>query len=68
MSQGFRMSAPEAKNGFMGRRIVSSGRPRRNTQGKNVNIFKAREIAGRGGNEMKYRRLRWRAGSLTATG
>jgi hypothetical protein len=46
MSQGFRTSAPEAQNGFMGGRIVSSRSPRRNIRGRNVNIFNAWKIRG----------------------
>jgi hypothetical protein len=56
MSQSFRMSAPEAKNGFIGRRIVSSDTSRRNIRGKNVNIFKAGKIERSIGNRLKYRR------------
>jgi hypothetical protein len=46
MSQGFRTSAPKRKNGFIKGRIVSLPGLRRNTQGKNVNNFKLRKIAG----------------------
>jgi hypothetical protein len=44
MSQRFGTSAPSAENGFVGPRIVSSRHFRRNTRGKNVNIFKMRKI------------------------
>jgi hypothetical protein len=40
MSHRFGTSAPEAKNGFVGRRIVSSCRCGRNNRGLNASNFK----------------------------
>jgi hypothetical protein len=42
----FGMSAPKPENGFVGRRIVSSGRFPRNIQGEIVNIFNVRKMPG----------------------
>jgi hypothetical protein len=44
MSLRFGMSAPKAKNGFLDRRIVSSGPFRRNIQGEIVNSFNVRKM------------------------
>jgi hypothetical protein len=46
MGLRFGISAPEPENGFLGRRIVSSRRLRRNTQGEIVNIFNVRKMPG----------------------
>jgi hypothetical protein len=40
------MSAPKAENGFVGRRIVSSRRGRRNNSNKKVNDFNDRKATG----------------------
>src|ERR1700753_3131556 len=46
MGLRFGMSARKGKNGFLSRRIVSSGRLRRNIRGEIVNIFNMRKMPG----------------------